>query len=129
MADMNDKLNGLTDTKDSTGEFDPTDIEQNKVMGILAYLSWLVLIPLFAAKGSKFARFHCNQGVLLAILEIAVWILFAFLTRIPYLGWLFLALELLINLVCLVLAVLGIVNAANGKAKELPVIGKITLLK
>ena len=33
------------------------------------------------------------------------------------------------NLVFLVLAVIGIINAANGRAKELPVIGKIKLLK
>jgi len=31
--------------------------------------------------------------------------------------------------VFLVLAVLGIVNAANGRAKELPVIGKFKILK
>ena len=29
----------------------------------------------------------------------------------------------------IVLAVIGIINAANGRAKELPVIGKIKLLK
>jgi len=39
-------------------------------MAILAYLTWLVLIPLFAAKESKFARFHCNQGIVLAVAEI-----------------------------------------------------------
>jgi uncharacterized membrane protein len=32
-------------------------------------------------------------------------------------------------IVFLVLAIIGIINAANGKAKELPVIGKFTLLK
>jgi len=31
--------------------------------------------------------------------------------------------------VFLVLAVLGIINAANGRAKELPVIGKFKFLK
>ena len=35
----------------------------------------------------------------------------------------------LCSLVFLVLAVLGIVNAANGRAKELPVIGKFKFLK
>ncbi len=129
MADMNDKLNELTNTKDSTAEFDQNDIQQNKAMAILAYLSWLVLIPLFAAKESKFARFHCNQGIILAIIEIAVWIVFAFLLFIPVLRWLFLIIELLISLVFLAFAILGIVNAANGKAKELPIIGKIKLLQ
>ena len=47
-----------------------SDVQENKVMGILAYLSFLVLIPLFAAKESPFARFHTNQGLVLAIGEI-----------------------------------------------------------
>ena len=47
-----------------------SDVQENKVMGILAYLSFLVLIPLFAARESPFARFHTNQGLVLAIGEI-----------------------------------------------------------
>ena len=35
----------------------------------------------------------------------------------------------LVNLVFLVMLVLGIVNAAKGRAKELPVIGKFKILK
>ena len=48
-----------------------SDAQQNKVMGILAYLSWLVIVPLLAAKESPFARYHTNQGLVLAIVEIA----------------------------------------------------------
>lgn len=35
----------------------------------------------------------------------------------------------LLGIVFLVLAIIGIINAANGKAKELPVIGKYRILK
>ena len=129
MADLNQKINEFNNTKDSTSEFDPNDIQQNKVMAILAYLSWLVLIPLFAAKESKFARYHCNQGIVLAIAEIIVWVIFGILSIIPYVGWIFIVLNSLISLVCLVFAVTGIINAANGKAKELPFIGKFNILK
>ena len=41
------------------------DAEQNKVFGILAYLGILCLIPLLAAKDSRFARYHANQGLVL----------------------------------------------------------------
>ncbi len=129
MADLNEKIKELNNTKDSTSEFDPNDIQQNKVMAILAYLSWLVLIPLLAAKGSKFARYHCNQGIVLAIAEIIAWVIFGILSDIPYVGWIFVVLNSLISLVCLVFTVIGIINAANGKAKELPVIGKFNILK
>ena len=129
MADLNTTLKEFNNTKDYTEEFDPQDIEQNKLMAVLAYLSWLVLIPLFAAKESKFARFHCNQGIVLAIAEIAVWIVFGILRRLPLIGWLFAIIEALISLACFVLAVIGIVNAVNGKAKELPFVGGFRILK
>ena len=126
MADLKEKL---TNTTDSTSEFDENDIQQNKTMSIFAYLSWLVLIPLLAAKESKFARFHCNQGIVLAIVEIIAWVVLGILSVIPYVGWIFVIFNVLLSVACLVLAILGIINAVNGKAKELPVVGKIRILK
>ena len=114
---------------DHTAEFDPADIQQNKVMGILAYLSWLVLVPLLAAPQSRFARFHANQGLVLAIVEIAVGVVFFILSLIPFIGILFVILMSLVQLCCLVMAILGIISAANGQCKELPLIGKLKLLK
>lgn len=35
----------------------------------------------------------------------------------------------LFSLVCFIFAVIGIVNAANGKAKGLPIVGKFRILK
>ena len=128
-TDFSQKIAGLNNTADTTAEYDAQDIQNNKVMAILAYLSWLVLVPLFAAKESRFARFHCNQGLVLAIAEIICWIVLGLLDNIPYIGWLFGLLNGLFSLVCVVFAVIGIVNAANGKAKELPIIGKFKILK
>ena len=73
-TDFSGTFEKFNDTADTTDQFDAADIEQNKAMGVLAYLSWLVLIPLFAAKDSKFSRFHVNQGLVLAIVEIVWWI-------------------------------------------------------
>ena len=44
------------------GQADIRDAQDNKVMAILAYFGPLVLIPIFAAKESRFARYHANQG-------------------------------------------------------------------
>ena len=52
-ARAEEAFNKFNDTKDDTSAFDPADIESNKVMGILSYLSWLVLIPLIAAPKSR----------------------------------------------------------------------------
>lgn len=129
MADINDKLTELNNTNDSTGEFNPQDIQENKIMCIFAYLSWLVLIPLIMAKDSKFARFHCNQGIVLAIAEIIAFAIFGILTKAPLIGWIFGILEGLLGLICFLFSVIGIINAVNGKAKDLPIIGKIRIFK
>lgn len=128
------KIAKLNDTKDTTSEFDKEDIDNNKGMSILAYLSWLVLIPIFAAKKSRYAQFHANQGLILAIIDTAYWIVNGVITGIlmivsPIASAIVCAITGLFGLVFLVLVILGIVNAASGKAKELPVIGKYRILK
>ena len=129
MSDFNEKFNEFNNTEDTTAQFDPNDIQQNKIMAVLAYLSWLVLVPIFGAKNSPFARFHANQGLALAIAEIICWIVLGILVRLPLIGWIFGLIEGVFSLVCLVFAIIGIVNAANGRAKELPIVGKFRVLK
>lgn len=101
--------------------FDPADIENNKGMAIVAYI--LFFVPLLAAPNSPFAKYHANQGLTLFLTCVALNIV---LGIIPIIGWLLLPIA---NLGCLALAVLGIVVAAQGGAKPLPIIGKYTLMK
>lgn len=99
---------------------DPSDISANKVMAILAYIGILVLIPLFAAKESKFARFHTNQGLILFICNVVIY----FISLIPGLkaiGW-------ILSVAALVFAIIGIIGAARGETKELPLIGKYRII-
>lgn len=119
---FSDTINDLNNTPDTTAEFNPADIEANKILSLFSYLGILFLIPLLAAKDSKYARFHANQGIVLFIFSIAV----NLLRYIPYIGGILGGIG---SLITFVLAIIGIVNAVNGKAKELPVIGKIKLLK
>lgn len=131
--DFGAKLQSLNNTADSTSAFDPADIQQNKAMGILAYLGILVLIPIFACKGSRFARFHSNQGLVLLLACVAYNIVYGIINaillaiswRLAFIG----TILSLVGIVFLVLAIIGIVNVCNGRAKELPLIGKIKLLK
>ncbi len=131
--DFVSKVAALNNTPDTTADYDANDIEQNKAMGILAYFGPLCFIPMFAAKGSKFARFHANQGLVLLIAcvawSIASSIFNAIILAISWRLYFITSVISLLSLVFLVLAVIGIINAANGKAKELPVIGKIKILK
>ncbi len=132
-SDFSAKVAALNNTADTTADYDANDIAQNKAMGILAYFGPLCFIPMFAAKGSKFARFHANQGLVLLIAcvawSIAYGILNAIILAISWRLYFISDIIGLVSLVFLILAVIGIINAANGKAKELPVIGKIKILK
>ena len=95
-------------------------------MAVLAYIGILFLIPLLAAKDSKFARFHANQGLILFLAGIVASIASGILVWIPVIGWL---ISILLSIALLVFMILGIVNAAQGKAKELPLIGGIKILQ
>ena len=119
-SDLSAKLTNLNNTADITEQFDKDDIEKNKVMGLLAYI--LFFIPLLAAKDSPFARYHANQGLVLFLAAI----LSSVILLIPILGWI---IAPILSIVITVLAVIGIINALNGKAKELPIIGKFKILK
>lgn len=132
--DLGTKISELNDTPDTTSEFDQNDIQSNKVMAVLAYLGILVLVPLFAARESRYARFHTNQGLVLAIAQFA----WTFVSRIivSAVGAVNETVSLIIGGVCslvsiafAVLTVIGIINAAKGTAKELPIIGNIKILK
>lgn len=88
----------------------------NVIMGVLAYLGPLVAVSYFIAKDNPFVKFHIKQGLVLFVIEVAVWFVGMMLWQL----WMLLN---LINLAVLILAIIGIVNVTQGKEKELPVIG------
>jgi uncharacterized membrane protein len=109
-------------------EVDPEDAENNKIFGILAYLGVLCLVPLFAAKNSPFAKYHANQGLVLFLVEIVLWVVLGIIGLVPGLGFVSVILNL-IWLGAIALLIIGIINAAAGKCVPLPVIGKFKLIK
>ena len=121
-------VKAFTDTKDETGEFDKKDIEENSVISLFAYIWILWLVPLLGAKDSKYARYHTNQGLVLFIFVTVISAVLVGLSYIPYVGIVFAILGYIFWALTVVFMVLGIVNAVQGKAKELPLIGKIKLL-
>ncbi len=136
-----DKVQNLNNTADTTADFDPSDIASNKGISVLSYIGLLFLIPLFCTNNSKYARYHVNQGLVLFLTGVAYGVVQGVLTLI--LGVIFpfsfftgrsvvyVILTTILSLVWLAftaLMIIGIVNAATGKAKELPIIGKIKIL-
>ena len=137
----------ILDTEDETKEHDEKDIETNKVMGILAYFGPLCLVPLLAAKDSKFANYHAKQGLNLFIIELIYGIISGIILSIATVPrvcnlwgdltyecgyikpwWIQLPVNL-ISILIGVIALIGIIYAAQGKAKELPIVNKIKIIK
>ncbi len=131
--DFSAKVAALNNTPDISSEMDLQDINDNKFLAVVSYISILVLIPIFAAPNSKYARFHANQGLVLFILEIALSVVKLILKSILcIISWrlaLLVNVLLVVDIAFFVLAILGVINAASGKARELPIIGGIKILK
>lgn len=112
--------------------FDKQDIEENKVMAGLSYI--LFFLPLVVCPNSKYGKFHANQSLILLITtacgNIAISILTSIVTSISIaLGLITSLLGLFFGIGVLIFLILGLVNGFNGKAKELPLIGKVKILK
>lgn len=108
---------------------DADDIEKNKVFAILGYIGLLFLVPLLAAPNSKFARYHANQGIVLFLSAVILMFGTGILMLIPFIGCVFYIGMLVVALGAFVLMVMGIVNAATGQYKPLPLIGHFQILK
>ena len=92
----------------------PPSTSHNTGMAVLCYLGILVVIPLVTdAKNDPFVKFHAKQGLVLLV----VWVLGSVFFWVPIFGW---ALWVLV----VVLTAMGIMNAVNGREKELPILGK-----
>ena len=86
-----------------------------KVTGIVAYITWVGLLIALVTGDKQGARFHMNQALV-------IWLVGTVGSFIPVVG-------LLIVLFCFICWVLGLVYAAEEVEKEVPILGKIKLLR
>lgn len=122
---------------DSTSKFDKDDIEKNKILCAASYISILFFLPLVACPESRFGKFHANQALILLIASAIIGTAGSVITQI---WW---ALPLIPDFIKTIVGsvlgfvlwaapvagmVFGIVTAAQGNAKELPLIGKFNLI-
>ncbi len=85
-----------------------------KTTSIVAYITWIGLLVAFCAGDKEGAKFHLNQALVI--------FLFSLLAVIPCIGWIW-------GIFMLVCWVMGLVAAINQEEKEVPLIGKIRILK
>lgn len=103
------------------------DANKNKPMAIIGYiLPILFFIPLVTdAKNSAFAKFHANQQLNLLLFVVVGYIASSILMFV-LIGFL---LYFLVMIGSIVFMIMGIINAAKGEMKPLPLIGGINIIK
>lgn len=108
---------------------DYKDIRNDKIMAVLAYLGFLVLIAMFTAKKSKFVKYHARQGLMLLVTELIFYVGYGILSfTILSISWHLYSIVKIIGIIRYlfpVLTIIGIINVINGEEKELPIIGNI----
>lgn len=85
-----------------------------KTTSVVAYLTWIGLIIAVCAGDKEGAKFHVNQALVI--------LLFSLICFIPCIGWIW----AVFMLVCWIM---GLIAAINQEEKEVPLIGKIRLIK
>jgi uncharacterized membrane protein len=105
------------------------DIEKNRAFAIISYLWILFVVGLIAAPNSKFAKYHANQGLVLFLASIIALVGCFVIGIVPIVNMVLVLIAPLLWVGWLVLTILGIVNAAGGHRKPLPMIGHYELIK
>lgn len=85
-----------------------------KTTGIVAYLTWIGFIIAVCAGDKEGAKFHVNQALVI--------LLFSLLSVIPCIGWIW-------GVFMIVCWFMGLIAAINQEEKEVPLIGKIRIIK
>ncbi len=93
------------------------DVEQNRAIAAVGYLSILCLLPLLFKRESAFAQYHAKQGLVL----VGCWIALLVIGIIPILGWLVFMVG---SLAIFVMSIVGFANALMGEWWEVPYVGE-----
>jgi len=93
------------------------DLPDDRLIAAIGYLGILCLVPLLLKKESAFAQHHGKQGLVLLLAWVVLWVG----NIVPVLGQVVWALG---SLALVVLIILGMVNALQGKMWDMPVLGK-----
>ena len=119
-------------TYDETEKFSEEDIDSSAFFAPLAYICILFFVPILIKPKSAFARYHANQGlVLLLTALVSYFVIFVVGLLLNMVGlWVFtIALFTVCNCFFVLCIIVGAYNAMSGYAKEIPLVGRIRIIK
>jgi hypothetical protein len=141
--DMADKtiqaVEGFLNTEDHKSKFSNEDLRKYKNMAMICYIPFVSILFMFNAKTKKsdYFLFHTNQGLVVTLLWVASYFISRMLESLFYRKSMVVNNEVgLISFIsyilycaCFISTIYGIVTTFNGSSKEIPLLGKIKLLK
>jgi len=89
----------------------------DNIISAIGYIWLLFLVPLLLKKGNKYCEFHAKQGMVLFIASIILMVIGV----VPILGWI---IAFFGWIAIIIFALLGFVNALQGKEWEMPYLSK-----
>ncbi len=100
------------------------DVNEGKAFAIISYVLNFFRLPFWLVplimRNNEYALYHAKQCMILWLLGMVSGVICIPLAFIPCVGWV----AIVVMLVgILVINVLGLINAMNGQAKPLPIIG------
>lgn len=120
----------VKDVKDFSKDYTEKEKSEGIFFGILSYLSVLCLIPYFLENKNNFVKFHAKQGLNLFLLEIIVGFSASVLVvLLLFLGFAVVLVRNIIECIFFVVSIIGIIDVIQGKARELPIVNKIKIVK
>ena len=121
----------INDVADDSASFTAEEIEKGKGLSVISYIGALSLISYFVEKNNNYVKYHAKQGLNLFIIEIIGDIALYIISLVCgwYLRFIPSILSTVFGICVFALSVIGIINVLNGKAKELPVVNKIKIIK
>ena len=99
------------------------DTKTTSWVSYVTFIGWIVAM---CAGDKEGAKFHLNQSLVIWLGFAAVYVANFILIFIPIIGWLAV---LAAYIFLFVMWIMGLIAAINQEEKELPLIGKIKILK
>jgi fumarate reductase subunit D len=92
--------------------------DEDKLWAAIGYISILCLLPLLLKKDRSFVQFHAKQGLVLFIVEVALWIVSMFIGWIAFI-W---AIFNIVYLGLVILVIIAIVKVIQGESWKIPIV-------
>lgn len=96
-----------------------------KATSVVAYLSWIGFLLAYLLGDREGAKFHLNQGAVLAIISVGANVVSGVSFLLPFGEWII----GVVNTAWVVFTVIGIITAVQGEERPLPIIGGVKIIK